>query len=117
MVGDNFHFLFHLFHLGHLAGIVFFVFLDLIFLLLTLISFGFFLFEQGGLIRNPIVDFFLMLLPNIVLINTKIALFFSAEVEEIVNIVKFIMSVFDVLFKTLQFEIDLETLETANIAI
>ena len=117
LVGDNLHFLFHLFHLSHLTAVIFLILLDLIFLLLSLISFSFFLFQQGGFIRNPIIDFLLMLLPYIMLIDTEIILFFSTKIEEIVNIVKFIMCVFDVLLKTLQFEINLEALETADITI
>ena len=51
------------------------------------------------------------------LVDAEIAVFFSSEVEEVVNIVEFIVCVFDVLLESLQFEIYLETLEAADIAI
>ena len=58
-----------------------------------------------------------MLLPDIMLVDAEIAVFFSSEVEEVVNVVKFIVCVFDVLLESLQFEVYLEALEAADIAI
>jgi hypothetical protein len=117
LCGDEVHSLFEFFHLAHLLAEIFLIFLLKILFFLVFIFFGFLLFQQTSAIRNPIVYLFLMKLPNMVLFNAKTILMFSPKIEEIVDIIKFIMCIFDMFFKSLKLEIYLKSLETADVAI
>lgn len=92
--------------LGLFCGLFLIVFLRLLLLL-----------QQTGAIGNPRIVLFLVEIPDVSLFDAVITRVFSAKVEQIVNVIEFVVSLLYVFFEALKFKINLKPFLSANVAL
>lgn len=94
--------------------IEFLILLHIIILILILLQCLLLLFQDTRLIRNPLIIHLLVAIPDEAFLYTIFLFRLSTEIEEIVDIVHLVVSVFYVLFESLELEINLKTLLSAD---